>query len=73
MKNKFYEWSNGLFGKSPIDLKRSNLLAMAAALGLGNGGALSYCYFLAKPAGAAPSELATATAGQNRYTLRPKE
>jgi hypothetical protein len=79
MKNKFYEWSHGVFGKSPFDLKPSNLLAMAAALGLGNGGAVSYCYFLAKKAGATPSEpapatdIAMVTARLNRYTLLPKE
>jgi alkylhydroperoxidase/carboxymuconolactone decarboxylase family protein YurZ len=79
MKNKFYEWSSEVFGKSPFDLKTSNLLAMAAALGLGNEGAVSYFYFSAKKAGATPAELATATdiaaaaMGLNLYTLLPKE
>lgn len=79
MKNKFYEWTNELFGKSPFDLKTTNLMSMIAALVLGNQGAVSYFYFSAKKAGAteaelaAAADLAAAATGLNLYTLMPKE
>ncbi len=79
MKNKFYEWSNEVFQKSPFDLKTTNLMSLIAALVLGNQGAVSYFYFSAKKAGATDVELAAAVdiaasaTGLNLYTLTPKE
>ena len=79
MKNKFYEWSNEVFQKSPFDLKTTNLMSLVAALVIGSQGAVSYFYFSAKKAGATDAELASATdiaasaVGLNLYTLPPKE
>lgn len=78
MKNKFYEWTNDVFGNSPFDLKTTNLLSLAAAMGLGSDGAVSYFYFSARKAGATEAELlavadiVAATTGMNLYTLLPK-
>lgn len=78
-KAKYYEWANEVFSKSPFDPKTGNLLCLAAALGIGNEGAVSYFYFSAKRAGASDAELAAvtdiaiATGGLNTYTLVPKE
>jgi len=78
-KNKFYEWTNEVFGQSPFDLKTSNLLSLVAALALGNQGAVSYFYFSAKKAGASEAELAAATdiataaTGLHLYTLIPAQ
>ena len=79
MKNKFYEWSNEVFQKSPFDNKTTNLMSLVAALIIGNDGAVSYFYFSAKKAGAPEAELAgvtdiaAAAVGLNLYTLPPKE
>ena len=79
MKNKFYEWSNGVFSQSTFDPKGTNLMALVAALSLGSDGAVSYFYFSAKKAGATDAELAAAAdiaaavKGMNLYTLMPKE
>jgi len=79
MKNKFYEWTNEVFGQSPFDLKTNNLLSLVVALALGNQGAVSYFYFSARKAGATDAELAAAAdiaaaaTSLNVYTLIPKE
>ena len=79
MKNKFYEWTNEVFTKSPFDLKTTNLLSLVAALCVGSDGAVSYFYLSAKKVGATEAELAAAAdiaavaTGLNLYTLLPKE
>lgn len=79
MKNKFYEWTNEVFGQAPFDPKTSHLLSLVAALALGNQGAVSYFYFSARKAGASEAELAAATdiataaAGLHLYTLIPTQ
>jgi len=78
MKNKYYEWSNEVFQKSPFDLKTTHLMSLVTALALGHQGAVSYFYFSAKTAGASEAELAAATdiavaaTGLNLYALLPK-
>ena len=79
MKNKYYEWSNEVFQKSPFDLKTNNLLSLAVAMVMGNQGAVSYFYFSARKTGATPAELAAAAdivasaSGLNLYSLIPTE
>ena len=78
-KDRFYEWANEVFARSPFDAKTGNLMGMVAALVSGYEGAVSYFYFAAKKAGATEAELAgaadiaAAASGLNTYAMMPKE
>lgn len=77
-KEKFHEWANEVFARSPFDSKTGNLMGLVAALISGYEGAVSYFYFSAKKAGATEAELAgaadiaAAANGLNIYAMMPK-
>ena len=74
-RNRYYEWTNDLFGNLPFDLKYANLISLAVALTKGNVGAIKYFYGAASKAGASDAELAAAiditnaATGLNVYAL----
>ena len=74
-RNKYYEWTNDLFGSLPFDLKYANLISLACALVMGNPGAIKYFYKAASKSGASEAEIAAAidvtnaATGLNIYAL----
>lgn len=74
-RNKYYEWTNDLFGSLPFDLKYANLISMGCALVMGNPGAIKYFYKAAAKSGASDAEIAAAidvtnaASGLNIYAL----
>ncbi|MCI0581270.1 MAG: carboxymuconolactone decarboxylase family protein, partial [Chloroflexi bacterium] len=78
IRDKYYEWANEVFARSPFDAKTSNLMGLVAALISGYEGAVSYFYFSAQKAGATAAELAAvaniaaAAAGLNVYGMMPR-
>lgn len=78
-KDRYYEWANEVFARSPFDAKMGNLMGLVAALVSGHEGAVRYFFFSAQKAGATEAELAgasdiaAAAAGLNVYALMPKE
>jgi alkylhydroperoxidase/carboxymuconolactone decarboxylase family protein YurZ len=74
-RNKYYEWTNDLFGNLPFELKYANLISLGCALVLGNPGAIKYFYKAAIKSGASEAELkaaidvTNAAAGLNIYAL----
>ncbi len=74
-RNKYYEWTNDLFGNLPFELKFANLISLGCALVSGNPGAINYFYKAAAKSGASRAELAAAidvtnaATGLNIYSL----
>ena len=72
-RNKYYEWTNELFGNLSFELKYANLISLGCALVMGKAGAIKYFYSEARQSGATEADLAAAiditnaAAGLNIY------
>jgi alkylhydroperoxidase/carboxymuconolactone decarboxylase family protein YurZ len=67
-RNRYYEWTNDLFGNLPFDLKYANLISLGCALVLGNPGAVKYFHKAASNSGASTAEIAAAVDVANAAT-----
>ena len=41
-RDRYYEWTNDVFGNLPFDLKWANLISLAVSLAMGHPNAVKY-------------------------------